>query len=330
MEGGEDYEAIRCQLNESRPIDSHELAYRNAKLGRRTGLLWARRVEIGGIGYSLCFVLDISDRKCIEEELVRARLAADAAARAKSQFLANMSHEIRTPLHGILGISSLLEEESIPSDLRRMMNLIRTSGEVLRRVLDDVLDFSKIDSGRLELEEKPFDIRACLQWSFDLFRGAATEKNIECRLHMDDRLPARVLGDATRLRQIATNLMSNAVKFTQRGSIEMEAHVAETAPPSGKHLIRISVRDTGIGIPADRIDRLFNSFSQVDASTSRCYGGTGLGLAISQRLAEMMGGESGLRAVSARERYSNSPLPPGSRPKAIFPPRPLAAETRKA
>ena len=246
---------------------------------------------IGGIGYLLRFFLDISERKRMEEELVRARLGADAAARAKSEFLANMSHEIRTPLNGILGLSFLLEEESLPDNLRPMMGLIRTSGEVLRRVLDDVLDFSKIESGQLELEERPFDLAACLQWSFELFREVAEEKQIEYRLILDDRLPARVTGDATRLRQVAANLMSNAVKFTHQGSIEMKAQLAEMAPRHGRQLIRISVRDTGIGIPQDRIDRLFQSFSQVDASTNRCYGGTGLGLAISKRLVEMMGGE---------------------------------------
>ena len=287
----EEYAAIERALDEGRGLDSHELTYWNSKLGRRTGLLWARSVVIAGIGYSLCFVLDISERTRMEEELVRARLGADAAALAKSEFLANMSHEIRTPLNGILGLSLLLEEESIPDDLRPMMGLIRTSGEVLRRVLDDVLDFSKIDSGKLELEEAPFDLRACLNWSFELFRKAAAENHLEYRLRLDDRLPVRVSGDANRLRQVTANLMSNAVKFTPQGSIEMEAQLAAMAPDDGRHLIRISVRDTGLGIPEDRIDRLFQSFSQVDASTSRCYGGTGLGLAISKRLVEMMGGE---------------------------------------
>jgi PAS domain S-box-containing protein len=290
IESREDYAAIRRALEEGHNLDALELAFRNEKLGRRTGLLWARRVVIAGIGYSLCFVLDITERKNMEVELVRARLGADAATLAKSEFLANMSHEIRTPLNGILGLSLLLEEESLPSDLRPMMGLIRTSGEVLRRVLDDVLDFSKIDSGRLELEEEPFDLRSCLEWSFELFHEAAMEKNLECRLILDERLPARVSGDATRLRQVTANLMSNAVKFTERGSIEMEAQPAEEAAPHGRHLIRIIVRDTGIGIPQDRVDRLFQSFSQVDASTNRCYGGTGLGLAISKRLVELMGG----------------------------------------
>jgi PAS domain S-box-containing protein len=291
LENREDFDAIRGAADQASGLDAKELIYWNAKLGRCTGLLWARRVAIGGVGYLLSFVLDISERKQMELELVRARLGADAATHAKSEFLAHMSHEIRTPLNGILGLSLLLEEESIPDDLRPMMGLIRTSGEVLRKVLDDVLDFSKIDSGRLELEEQPFDIRSSLQWSFELFRQAAAEKNLEYRLRLDDRLPARISGDATRLCQVTANLMSNAVKFTHQGSIEMEAQLVEMAPRDGRHLIRISVRDTGIGIPEDRIDRLFQSFSQVDASTSRCYGGTGLGLAISKRLVEMMGGD---------------------------------------
>jgi len=283
--------AIRQALDDGLGIDAKELTYRNAVAGQRTGLLWARKVVINGIEYSLCFVLDITERKQMEVELVAARLGADAAAKAKSEFLANMSHEIRTPLNGILGLSLILDGESIPDSLRPMMGLIRSSGEVLRRVLDDVLDFSKIDSGRLDLEEEAFDLRACLQWSFDLFRAAAEEKSIECSLHVDPRLPARVSGDATRLRQVAANLMSNAVKFTHQGIIRMEAHLVERAPDDGKHLIRVLVRDTGIGIPEARLDRLFHSFSQVDASTNRCYGGTGLGLAISKRLAELMGGD---------------------------------------
>jgi PAS domain S-box-containing protein len=287
----ESFETLRRTLDEGGSIDSRELAFRHPKLGKRTALVWVRRVTIGGTGYSLGFVLDISERKRMEEELVRARLGADAAAQAKSQFLANMSHEIRTPLNGILGLSFLLEGETIPNELRPMMSLIRTSGEVLRRVLDDVLDFSKIDAGKLELVEEPYDLRACLRWSFELFREAATEKSLDCRLQLDDRLPARVLVDATRLRQVTANLMSNAVKFTHRGSIEMAAHLVEMASPGGRHLIRVSVRDSGIGIPQDRIGHLFQSFSQGDASTSRSYGGTGLGLAISKRLVEMMGGD---------------------------------------
>jgi PAS domain S-box-containing protein len=292
----EDYAMVQEALDEGCDVDSQELVYWNPRTGKRTALIWARRVTIGGRGYCLCFVLDISERKQIEEELVRARLGADAAAQAKSQFLANMSHEIRTPLNGILGLSSLIEAESIPDDLRPMMNLIRTSGEVLRRVLDDVLDFSKIDSGKLELLDEPFDLRATLHWSFELFRAAAAEKGLECSLVLDDNLPNYVTGDAVRLRQVTANLMSNAVKFTHQGSIEVEACLVDPFSNQRRHLIQVRVRDTGIGIPESRMDQLFQSFSQVDPETTRAYGGTGLGLAICRRLVEMMGG--GIRVES--------------------------------
>ena len=287
---GPEYNDVQQSLGQGVAIDARELIYWNPRGGKRTALLWGRKVVIGSNDYLLCFVLDISERKAMEEELVRARIGADAAAQAKSQFLANMSHEIRTPLNGILGLSCLIEEESIPDDLRPMMGLIRTSGEVLHRVLDDVLDFSKIDSGKLELVEEPFDLAETLRWSFRLFQDSAKEKNLECRLHLDSRLPARMTGDAVRLRQVTSNLMSNAVKFTHQGSIDMEARLVEPAPLDGRHVIRVGVRDTGIGIPEDRMGRLFQSFSQVDAATTRSYGGTGLGLAISKRLVEMMGG----------------------------------------
>jgi PAS domain S-box-containing protein len=276
--------------------DAQEVTFAGEDAEQRTALRWARKVSISGVGYQLCFVLDISERKRMEEELVRARMGADMAARAKSEFLANMSHEIRTPLNGILGLGFLLEGESLPDELRPMIDLIRTSGEVLRRVLDDVLDFSKIESGRMELAAETFDLRACLRWSFELFRASAEEKNLKFELNLSERLPARVFADAMRLRQVTANLVSNAVKFTGQGLIRMEAELVEGAETDGGRMIQVAVRDTGIGIPEDRLEKLFQAFSQVDASTSRCYGGTGLGLAISKRLVEMMGGQ--IRAES--------------------------------
>jgi PAS domain S-box-containing protein len=276
-------------------INEHELCLAHQKLGSRTGLLWARSVDIGDARHTLCFVLDISERKEMEEELRRARRDAETAARAKSEFVANMSHEIRTPLNGVLGISSFLEEESLPQDIREMGRLIRTSGEMLRRVVDDVLDFSKIESGKLELENEPFSLQESLEWSIGIFRKAALDKQIELKLSVDNNVPRRFVGDATRIRQVLTNLINNAVKFTERGSIQV--HVATVNPASesqGEDALcdlRVEVADSGVGIPPDRIDRLFQSFSQVDASTNRRFGGTGLGLAICKRLVEMMGGE---------------------------------------
>jgi PAS domain S-box-containing protein len=272
-------------------IDQYELGFKNAALGDRNGLLWARRVDIRDVPHVLCFLLDITERVQMEQDLRRARVAAESAAQAKSDFLANMSHEIRTPLNGVLGLSSFLEEESLPESIREMGRHIRASGEMLRRVVDDVLDFSKIESGKLELEKEPFSVRESLEWSIGIYRKAALDKKLILALDVDDAVPDRLAGDATRLRQIVTNLINNAIKFTEAGSIR----VVVTAQVSEHDLnfcrLHIAVSDTGIGIPADRIDRLFQSFSQVDASTNRRFGGTGLGLAICRRLVEMMGGE---------------------------------------
>ncbi len=292
-----------ARLSEARlrldSIDQHELSLTHASLGQRTSLLWARSVEIGDKRHTLCFVLDISERKEMEEELRRARRDAEAAALAKSEFVANMSHEIRTPLNGVLGISSFLEEETLPQEIREMGKLIRTSGEMLRRVVDDVLDFSKIESGKLELENEPFSLQESLDWSIGIFRKAAQDKKIELKLTVAADVPPRLTGDATRIRQVLTNLINNAVKFTERGCIQVAVSAqpiagSDTAELVSKHpLFRLSVdvTDSGVGIPLDRIDRLFQSFSQVDASTNRRFGGTGLGLAICKRLVEMMGGE---------------------------------------
>ena len=271
-------------------IDQCDVSFRHAHLGLRAGLLLVRPVEIRGVRHALCFLLDITERKDMEGELLRAKVAAEAAATAKSEFLANMSHEIRTPLNGVLGLSDCLEEDSLPHSIREVGTLIRTSGEILRRVLDDILDFSKLEVDKLELENEVFSLRESVDWSVNLFRNAAAEKNLDVRVRLEDDVPPFVRGDAARLQQVLTNLVSNAVKFTATGSIEVVASLA--VPPNSDSVcsVRISVADTGIGIPEERADRLFQPFSQVDASTSRRFGGTGLGLAICKRLITMMGG----------------------------------------
>ena len=272
-------------------IDQHQVRLRHAELGIRSGLLWARQVEIREKPHVLCFMLDITEQKQMEEDLRRARTEAETAAEAKSEFLANMSHEIRTPLNGVLGLSSLLEDQALPESVREVARLVRTSGEMLRRVLDDVLDFSKIESGKLELERESFSLRESLEWSLGIYRKAAFDKHLELRLSIADGVPDQIVGDATRLRQVLTNLISNAVKFTERGSIGIFVSIEDQESETKDCYLSIAVTDTGIGIPADRIGRLFQSFSQVDASTNRRFGGTGLGLAICKRLVEMMGGE---------------------------------------
>lgn len=283
-------QAAMQQLVEEKRLDHFVNRYRTQD-GSYRFIEW--RASLAG---SLVYAAgrDITLAKLAEEQMKAAKEAAEAASRAKSEFLATISHEIRTPINAILGMANLLLDTSLDPQQQDWVQTIRYGGEVLLNLINDILDFSKIESQKLELEEIPFSLPQLVEELLDLMAAQAQSKDLELVAWVDPNLPPTLIGDPNRLRQILANLLSNAIKFTPQGEVVVTVEAGERDPE--KQWVNVQVRDTGIGIPPEKLDRLFKPFSQVDSSISRQFGGTGLGLAISQRLCQLMGGAIGVES----------------------------------
>ncbi|OGV44910.1 MAG: hypothetical protein A2017_21125 [Lentisphaerae bacterium GWF2_44_16] len=259
----------------------------------------SKQISYYGKNVFLSICRDISERRSVENNLLRAKEEAELANRTKSEFLANMSHEIRTPMNGVIVLSHLLSETNLSEEQRDYAESLIVSGENLLKIINDILDFSKVESGKMELEMHPFYLYQTLSEVIKVISHKALEKHVEMQLKFDNSVPIRVIGDQTRIRQILINIIGNAVKFTEKGYVRTSVSL-DKKKDDGKVFIRFIIEDTGIGIEKNNINRIFEKFSQEDFSTTRKHGGTGLGLAISQELIKLMGGDIGVESQKGK------------------------------
>ncbi|PIK13808.1 MAG: hypothetical protein CES88_12535 [Halobacteriovorax sp. JY17] len=249
-----------------------------------------------GLIFSTLFIFSLT--YYTNKKLVEAKLKAESIANLKSNFLANMSHEIRTPLNGIIGFTGILSDIKLPEEAKEQVKYIRECGESLAAIINDILDFSKISAGKLSVVRSNFNVRNCARSTIHIFDHITTSRGIELKVDIEENVPELISGDSLRLKQVLTNLIGNAVKFTEKGSIEVKVILLQKSDLNIK--LQFSIRDTGIGISEEALSRLFLSFEQADVSTSRKYGGTGLGLTISKKLIEAMGGEIRVESVEGK------------------------------